>query len=220
MVLGAGLSGVTTAWYLTRAGFQVSLVDRQPGAGLETSFANGGQISISHPEPWANPGAPAQVLRWLGTRADAPLKFRPHRDLAQWTTRACVSARMPPARTATPSRSPRLRSPARQRLRALRRTRPRIRPARARHPAPVLHSRAGVRQAPTRVTAARLQYRLTEVLDRDACLNAARAGRVRRQPGWAGSSRRGRIGRRAWSSTCALALRLGGGRDAALETEG
>nr|HRM70542.1 FAD-dependent oxidoreductase [Thauera phenylacetica] len=84
MVLGAGLSGVTTAWYLSRAGFQVSLVDRQPGAGLETSFANGGQISISHPEPWANPGAPAQVLRWLG-RADAPLKFRPRRDLAQWT---------------------------------------------------------------------------------------------------------------------------------------
>ena len=51
IILGAGLSGVTTAWYLSRAGFQVSLVDRQPGAGLETSFANGGQISISHPEP-------------------------------------------------------------------------------------------------------------------------------------------------------------------------
>lgn len=83
MVLGAGLSGVTTAWYLAQAGFRVSLLDRQPGAGLETSFANGGQISISHPEPWANPGAPMQILRWLG-RADAPLKFRPTRDPAQW----------------------------------------------------------------------------------------------------------------------------------------
>ena len=83
MILGAGLSGVTTAWYLQEAGFQVSLVDRQPEAARETSFANGGQISISHPEPWANPGAPWQILRWLG-RDDAPLKFRPTRDPAQW----------------------------------------------------------------------------------------------------------------------------------------
>ena len=83
MVLGAGLSGVTTAWYLQQAGFGVSIVDRQPGPALETSFANGGQISISHPEPWANPGAPLQVLRWLG-RDDAPLKFRPTTDPAQW----------------------------------------------------------------------------------------------------------------------------------------
>ena len=72
MVLGAGVTGVSTAWYLQQAGFEVSVVDRQPGAGLETSFANGGQISISHPEPWANPAAPWLVLRWLG-RADAPL---------------------------------------------------------------------------------------------------------------------------------------------------
>lgn len=83
MVLGAGLSGVTTAWYLQQAGFRVSVVDRQPEAARETSFANGGQISISHPEPWANPGAPGLILRWLG-RDDAPLKFRPTRDPAQW----------------------------------------------------------------------------------------------------------------------------------------
>ena len=83
MVLGAGLAGITTAWYLSRAGFQVSVVDRQPAAALETSFANGGQISISHPEPWANPATPLLMLRWLG-RADAPLKFRPTADPAQW----------------------------------------------------------------------------------------------------------------------------------------
>lgn len=83
IVLGAGLTGVTTAWYLLQAGFRVSVVDRQPEAGRETSFANGGQISISHPEPWANPGAPGQILRWIG-RDDAPLKFRPTRDPAQW----------------------------------------------------------------------------------------------------------------------------------------
>lgn len=83
MVLGAGLAGVTTAWYLTRAGFQVTVLERRAGVGLETSFANGGQISISHPEPWANPGAPRQILRWLG-RPDAPLLFRPRADWAQW----------------------------------------------------------------------------------------------------------------------------------------
>ena len=98
MVLGAGLSGVTTAWYLTQAGFRVSLLDRQAGAGLETSFANGGQISISHPEPWANPGAPAQILRWLG-RPDAPLMFRPGCDPAQWTWGLRFLLECLPART-------------------------------------------------------------------------------------------------------------------------
>lgn len=83
MVLGAGLSGICTAWYLLQAGFDVSVVDRQPASGLETSFANGGQISISHPEPWANPATPWLILRWLG-RDDAPLKFRPTADPAQW----------------------------------------------------------------------------------------------------------------------------------------
>jgi D-amino-acid dehydrogenase len=83
MVLGAGLAGVTTAWYLHRAGFQVTVLERRAAAGLETSYANGGQISISHPEPWANPGAPLQILRWLG-RPEAPLRFRPRADRTQW----------------------------------------------------------------------------------------------------------------------------------------
>ncbi|MEW5888198.1 MAG: D-amino acid dehydrogenase [Pseudomonadota bacterium] len=83
-VLGAGLIGVATAWYLRRAGHDVTVIDRQPAAGMETSFANGGQISVSHPEPWANPGAPLQVLRWLG-REDAPLLFRPRLDWQQWS---------------------------------------------------------------------------------------------------------------------------------------
>ena len=84
IVLGAGLAGVTSAWYLRQTGHAVTVVDRQPAAGLETSYANGGQISVSHPEPWANPGAPLQVLRWLG-REDAPLLFRPRLDWAQWS---------------------------------------------------------------------------------------------------------------------------------------
>ncbi len=83
LVLGAGLAGVTSAWYLKKAGLDVTVVDRQHAPGMETSFANGGQISVSHPEPWANPSAPLTVLRWLG-RADAPLKFTPRADWHQW----------------------------------------------------------------------------------------------------------------------------------------
>ena len=84
IVLGAGLAGVTSAWYLRQAGHAVTVIDRQPAAGLEASYANGGQVSVSHPEPWANPGAPGQVLRWLG-REDAPLLFRPRLDWQQWS---------------------------------------------------------------------------------------------------------------------------------------
>jgi D-amino-acid dehydrogenase len=83
VVLGAGLVGVASAWYLREDGHQVTVIDRQPGVALETSFANGGQISTSHAEPWANPGTPAKVLRWLG-REDSPLLWRLRADAAQW----------------------------------------------------------------------------------------------------------------------------------------
>lgn len=82
-VLGAGVTGITSAWFLHQAGHEVTVIDRQPGAGLETSFANGGQVSVSHAEPWANPGAPLKVLKWL-MREDAPLLFRLRPDLNQW----------------------------------------------------------------------------------------------------------------------------------------
>jgi D-amino-acid dehydrogenase len=74
---------VTSAWYLAQDGHDVTVVDRQPAAGLETSFANGGQISVSHAEPWANPAAPLKILQWLG-REDAPLLFRLRGDPCQW----------------------------------------------------------------------------------------------------------------------------------------
>lgn len=74
-IIGAGLSGVTAAWYLAQDGHQITVIERAAAAAQETSFANGGQISISHPEPWSNPGAPMQIVRWLG-RKDAPLLFR------------------------------------------------------------------------------------------------------------------------------------------------
>lgn len=83
LVLGAGVVGTTTAWFLQKQGHQVTVIDRQNQAGLETSYANGGQVSVSHAEPWANPSAPLKVLKWL-TRPDAPLLFRPRFDPAQW----------------------------------------------------------------------------------------------------------------------------------------
>ena len=66
VILGAGVTGVTSAWFLRQAGHEVTVVDRQPAAALETSRANGGQISVSHAEPWANPQVLPKILRWLG----------------------------------------------------------------------------------------------------------------------------------------------------------
>ena len=82
LVLGAGVVGTTSAWYLARAGHQVTVIDRQPAAADETSFANGGQISVSHAEPWANPHVLTHLMKWLG-REDAPLLWRWRADPAQ-----------------------------------------------------------------------------------------------------------------------------------------
>jgi D-amino-acid dehydrogenase len=83
VVLGAGVIGTTTAWFLNQAGHEVTVIERQPNAGLETSFANGGQVSVCHAEPWANPSAPKKILQWLG-KEDAPLLFRLRADINQW----------------------------------------------------------------------------------------------------------------------------------------
>ena len=83
LLLGAGVVGTTSAWYLAGSGHEVVVVDRQPVAGNETSFANGGQISVSHAEPWANPHVLPQVIRWLG-HEDAPLLWRWRADPAQF----------------------------------------------------------------------------------------------------------------------------------------
>ena len=83
IVLGSGILGVTSAYYLSKAGCKVTVIDRQMTAASETSYANGGQISVSHAEPWANPSAPLKVLQWLG-KEDAPLLFRIRADKRQW----------------------------------------------------------------------------------------------------------------------------------------
>lgn len=82
-VLGAGVVGTTSAWYLAQAGHDVTVLERRPAPALETSFANGGQISAGHAEPWAKPSVVPKLLRWLG-REDAPLLFRLRPDALQW----------------------------------------------------------------------------------------------------------------------------------------
>ncbi|HUX83004.1 MAG TPA: D-amino acid dehydrogenase [Halothiobacillus sp.] len=76
VVLGSGVVGITSAYYLARAGFEVTVVDRQPSAAMETSFANAGQVSPGYSAPWAAPGIPLKAAKWLFQR-HAPLSIRP-----------------------------------------------------------------------------------------------------------------------------------------------
>ena len=83
IVLGAGIIGISTAWHLLELGHEVTVVDRQSDAAMETSFGNAGQISVSYCEPWANRDAPLKALKWMFSK-DAPLLFRPRLDWQQW----------------------------------------------------------------------------------------------------------------------------------------
>jgi len=98
LVLGAGVVGVTSAWFLNKSGHEVTVLDRRDASAMETSFANGGQISVSHAEPWANPSAPLKVLKWLA-REDAPLLFRLRPDIRQWLWGLSFLRECTPART-------------------------------------------------------------------------------------------------------------------------
>jgi len=99
-VLGSGIIGVSTAWWLSQSGHEVIVIDRRAGPAQETSLANGAQISVSYAEPWANPQAPLKLLKWLA-RDDAPLLFRPQLDWRQWMwglafLRECLPSRLAP----------------------------------------------------------------------------------------------------------------------------
>jgi D-amino-acid dehydrogenase len=82
IVLGSGVVGVTTAYYLAKAGHDVTVIDRQPGPALETSFANAGQISPGYASPWAAPGIPLKAFKWLFQR-HAPFAIQPDGSLFQ-----------------------------------------------------------------------------------------------------------------------------------------
>uniref|UniRef100_UPI002607A28D D-amino acid dehydrogenase n=2 Tax=unclassified Pusillimonas TaxID=2640016 RepID=UPI002607A28D len=99
-VLGSGIIGTATAWWLAQAGHEVVVVDRESGPAQETSRANGGQISVSYSEPWANPRMPLRLLKWL-LSDNAPISFRPRMDMRQWAwgfafLRECLPSRLAP----------------------------------------------------------------------------------------------------------------------------
>ena len=83
LVLGGGVIGVSTAYYLARAGHEVELVDRQAGPALETSFGNAGEISPGYSSPWAGPGVPFKAINWM-LMQHSPLVIRPLLDPAMW----------------------------------------------------------------------------------------------------------------------------------------
>ncbi|MBF6988838.1 MULTISPECIES: D-amino acid dehydrogenase [Cupriavidus] len=82
LVLGSGVIGVTSAWYLAKAGHEVTVVDREAGPALGTSFANAGQISPGYASPWAAPGVPLKAIKWM-FQDHAPLSIRPDGTLFQ-----------------------------------------------------------------------------------------------------------------------------------------
>ena len=97
IVLGGGVIGVTTAYYLAKAGHAVTVVERQPGVALETSFGNAGEVSPGYAAPWAGPGIPKKAIKWLLMK-HGPLKLRPTLDPYMWLwllkmLRNCTSAR-------------------------------------------------------------------------------------------------------------------------------
>lgn len=82
-VLGAGVVGLTSAYYLNRAGHQVIVIDRHGEVATESSFGNGGQLSYSYVAPLAGPGVLSKLPAWLARR-DSPVRFRPSASLEQW----------------------------------------------------------------------------------------------------------------------------------------
>ncbi|PRD66692.1 D-amino acid dehydrogenase [Malikia granosa] len=97
LVLGSGVIGVSTAYYLARGGAEVVVLDRQAGPALETSFANAGQVSPGYSTPWAAPGIPLKALKWLLQR-HAPLAVRPDGSLYQWRWMAAMLRNCTPQR--------------------------------------------------------------------------------------------------------------------------
>jgi D-amino-acid dehydrogenase len=97
LILGSGVIGVASAWFLAEAGHEVEVVERQPGPALETSFANAGEVSPGYSSPWAGPGVPVKAVKWLLMR-HGPLVIKPMLDPAMWRwvfmmLRNCTEAR-------------------------------------------------------------------------------------------------------------------------------
>ena len=120
VVLGAGVIGVTSAWYLSQAGHEVVVVDRQPAPARETSFANAGEVSPGYSAPWAAPGIPLKAMKWMFQK-HAPLVVQPRPDLAKlsWLARMLMNC-TPEAYKVNKARMVRLAEYSRACLEALR----------------------------------------------------------------------------------------------------
>jgi D-amino-acid dehydrogenase len=97
LVFGSGVIGTCAAWYLARDGHEVVVLDRQRGAGLETSFANAGEVSPGYASPWAGPGVPVKAIKWL-LMHHRPLVVRPRIDPSLWRFVAAMLANCTEAR--------------------------------------------------------------------------------------------------------------------------
>ena len=120
IVLGAGVVGVTSAWYLAQAGHEVTVIERQEAPARETSFANAGEVSPGYSAPWAAPGIPLKAMKWMFQR-HAPLVVQPRPDLAKlsWLARMLMNC-TPEAYAVNKGRMVRLAEYSRDCLQALR----------------------------------------------------------------------------------------------------
>jgi D-amino-acid dehydrogenase len=172
VVLGAGVIGVTSAWYLAKAGHEVTVIDRQPGPSLETSFANAGEISPGYSSPWAAPGIPAKAIKWMFMK-HAPLIIQPRPDLHKlgWMARMlanCTTA----AYQENKSRMVRLAEYSRDCLMDLRAETGITYDERTQGTLQLFRSANQVDAASKDIEVLRADGVPFEVLDRDACLKA------------------------------------------------
>ena len=183
IVLGAGVIGVTTAWYLASGGAEVRVLDRQPGPGMETSFANAGELSYGMTSPWAAPGIPMKAVKWLFMR-HRPLFIWPMVDPAMWAWGAADARRTATRRAYRLQQGPDgadLELQPRRADRPARRGAARLRPARAGHAAALPHREAaqGVEGRPG--GAGRVRLALRGARPRRLHRGRARARACRRQ---------------------------------------
>ncbi len=172
IVLGAGVIGVTSAWYLARAGHEVTVIDRQPGPALETSFANAGEVSPGYSAPWAAPGIPVKALRWM-FQTHAPLVIQPKldRQRVEWMARMlanCTTA----AYKVNKSRMVRLAEYARDQLVALRAETGVAYDERSRGTLQLFRTQKQLDAAGKDIAVLKADGVPFEVLDRDGCLAA------------------------------------------------
>ncbi|CAH2601053.1 D-amino acid dehydrogenase [Rhodovastum atsumiense] len=172
LVLGSGVIGVSTAYFLARAGHEVTVIDRQPGPALETSYANAGQVSPGYSAPWAMPGLPLKAMKWMFSK-HSPLVIRPSLDpeFLRWNIamlRNCTAA----AYERNKARMVRLAEYSRDCLRELRATTGVAYDERSQGTLQVFRYQKQVDAAEADIAVLRRYGVAFDVLDRDGCVAA------------------------------------------------